>query len=51
MLVFLLNKPAVQAKGADPPNASPPIGKINPFRKIAVTLEHAIQDLESPIIP
>ena len=34
------NKPAAQAAGADPfgcNSTSPPIGKIHPFRKIAVT--------------
>ena len=36
----IINKPAAQAAGADPPPAeAPPIGKIRPFSKMAVTFE------------
>ena len=38
-VAFLKNKPAVQAAGADPPNATPQIGQINPFGKMAVTFQ------------
>ena len=34
-----LNKPAAQAAGQTLPNATPPVGKIHPFSKIAVTFE------------
>ena len=45
--VFLFkNKPAVQAAGAALPNATPPIGKIYPFSKIAVTFERVMQFLD-----
>ena len=33
------NKPAAQAAGQTLPNATPPVGKIHPFSKIAVTIE------------
>ena len=47
-----INKPAAQAAGHTPCNATPPVGKIHPFSKIAVTVEqysdlNALQDLES----
>ena len=32
------NKPAAQAAGQTFPDATPPVGKIHPFSKIAVTL-------------
>ena len=46
------NKPAAQAAGQTLPTEAPPIGKIDPFSKIAVTFEplvgfEALQDLES----
>ena len=34
-----MNKPAAQAAGADPADATPPVGKIHTFRKIAVIFE------------
>ena len=34
-----INKPAAQAAGADLPDATPPLGKVFPFTKIAVNLE------------
>ena len=34
-----LKKPATQAAGQTRPNATPPLGKIHPFSKIAVTFE------------
>ena len=39
----LLNKPAAQAAGADPSDATPPVGKIRRFIKIAVTFEPIMQ--------
>ena len=38
-----INKPAVQAAGADPPQWKSPIGKIHPFSKINVTFEPIVQ--------
>ena len=32
-----MNKPAAQATGQTLPDATPPVGKIHPFSKIAVT--------------
>ena len=34
-----INKPAAQAAGHTLPNATPPLGKIHPFSKFAVTFE------------
>ena len=34
-----VNKPAVQAVGQTLPNATPPVDKIHPFSKIAITFE------------
>ena len=42
-MVCYRNKPAKQAAGADLPDATPPIDKIHPFSKIAVTFEPVIQ--------
>ena len=36
---FIKNKPAAQAAGQTFPNATPPVDKIHPFSKIAVTIE------------
>ena len=36
---LLRNKPAAQAAGQTLPDATPPVGKIHPFSKIAVTYE------------
>ena len=36
---FSENKPAEQAAGLTLPDATPPVGKNHPFRKIAVTFE------------
>ena len=36
---FLTNKPAAQAAGQTLPDATPQVGKIHPFSKIAVTCE------------
>jgi hypothetical protein len=36
---FFLNKPAAQAAGQTLPDATPPVGKIHPLRKIAVSFE------------
>ena len=33
------DKPAAQAAGQTLPNATPPLGKIHPFSKIAITFE------------
>ena len=33
------NKPAAQGEGQTLPDATPPVGKIHPFSKIAVTFE------------
>ena len=33
------NEPAAQAAGQTLPDATPPVGKIHPFSKIAVTFE------------
>ena len=41
------NKPAVQAAGQTLPDATPPVGKIHPFSKIAVTFER-IQRFRCP---
>ena len=38
-LKIVLNKPAAQAEGQTLPNATPPVGKIPPFTKIAVTFD------------
>ena len=35
----VLNKSAAQAAGQTPTEATPPVGKIHPFSKIAVTFE------------
>ena len=43
-----LNKPAAQAAGKTFPDAAPPIGKIRPFSKIAVTFE-PIQRFKYPL--
>ena len=43
----LRNKPAAQAAGQTLPDATPPVGKINPFSKIAVTIE-PIQQFRCP---
>ena len=48
---FRQNKPAVQAAGQTLLDATPPIGKIHPFSKIAVTLNQYsdlddLQDLD-----
>ena len=54
MLSCRVNKPAVQAAGKTLPDATPPLGKIHLFSKIAVTNRHnqfgdlnAFQALES----
>ena len=54
LLVFKLtlelnktNKPAAQAAGQTLPDATPPVDKINPFSKIALTFE-PIQRLRYP---
>ena len=36
---FVINKPAAQAAGQTLPDATPPVGKIHPFSKIAVNFE------------
>ena len=42
------NKPAAKAAGQTLPNATPPVGKIHPFIKIAVTFE-PIQRFRCPL--